>query len=827
MPLRNENIQGVLSSYVFYGCYFTVWIVFVWIFFAFLQPAYAQKPLTPTLNVSKTHAPEDVSTTNPESGVPQTEQEINNKIESLRELLVNVRRSIQSAKVKAESTTSEQLGVSSSEIQRKELLIIKKSYVYEQHIEAYHTLLEARRASRGLTAEIDNWKGFDTPPPYPVSLLDELRDAIETKKLEIKKDRIKKSIAEDDLKNARSILQESEQHLRQVKEKLEDIPASTDRVQLNWLRDLYQLENEIASTQIIAAETQRQVMNEVLAYRHKSLNFMERKLKVAAANAPFTKEELDKKNKTIEERIKTIKDELSQANRNDMKRQERLQNARQELDKARESLANRKEDAEKNTDEIERLQRVVDVRKAWADTTSLIAEGLKLFLNGLNAEQLFLEKRYRLVSTGNDAELREAEQEITSMLEKLRNTQFHYDSDLKLTISTLLNERRRLATLSSEDKENEFVSLTIDAYEKRTASLERRLAYINEFIRGLERFLEEIKGRRQQWSFGERMNVVFSIVLLHAENIWNFELFTAEDTILVDGQSIIERRPITISKVVRALLVLGIGLWLSGILARIVHSTSVKHFKADPSIASLVKKTFYTVSAVCVVTFAMITVKIPLTVFAFMGGTLAVGIGFGAKDLINNFISGAILLFERPIKVGDVVEIEGMRGKVVRIGGRCSQIRRFDGIDILVPNSSLLEKDVVNWTLSDNLLRLKVSVGVAYGTSSRDVAGVITNTVDEHGRVLKDPRPNVIFEDFGDSALIFTVYFWVEVTPEADFRIVESDIRHMLDKRLRDAGVTVAFPQCDIHVDSSRPIKVQINESHSKLLLGGDENIKG
>jgi small-conductance mechanosensitive channel len=107
---------------------------------------------------------------------------------------------------------------------------------------------------------------------------------------------------------------------------------------------------------------------------------------------------------------------------------------------------------------------------------------------------------------------------------------------------------------------------------------------------------------------------------------------------------------------------------------------------------------------------------------------------------------------------------------------------------------------------------LKVSVGVAYGSHTRDVSEVIANTVDEHGRVLKDPKPIIIFEDFGDSALIFTVYFWIEVSPEAYYRIVASDIRHMLDKRLRDAGITIAFPQRDIHLDSSRPIEIQIND---------------
>lgn len=114
-------------------------------------------------------------------------------------------------------------------------------------------------------------------------------------------------------------------------------------------------------------------------------------------------------------------------------------------------------------------------------------------------------------------------------------------------------------------------------------------------------------------------------------------------------------------------------------------------------------------------------------------------------------------------------------------------------------------------------MRMKVSVGVAYGSSStRDVAEVIAKTVDEHGRVLKNPKPNIIFEDFGDSALIFTAYFWVEVTSDAYYRIVESDIRHMLDKRLHDAGITIAFPQRDIHIDSSRPIEIQITEAQSK-----------
>lgn len=815
--IEEFKYSGALNSCIQYGCWLAGWMAFVWVFSVFSSISYAKNPVNPVVQVKKTNAAEGAGKVNPESGALISEQNIKDKIGYLQGLLDNSYQSVQSGKAAIKSKISEQLGISTGEIQQKELLFIKKVFVYEQHIEAYQSLLETHRASKGLTVEIENWKGFNTPPPYPISLVDEMRDAIYSKKIELKKDKVNQAIVENDLKESRKLLHESEQHLRQINEDLENVSAVTDRVRLNWFRDFYRLENEVASAQTIATETKRQVMNDVMDYHHKNLNFMERKLKVAAANAHFTKEELNKKIKAIEERRKSIENELGKAIRNDMKRQERLQKARRDLIKARESLVDGKEDAEKITSEIERLQRVVDVRKAWADTTSLIADGLKLSLTLFNAEQLFLEKRYKLVTTGKDTELRDAEQEIANMIERLRNGQFQFDSDLKSTIIMLLNERRRLAKLSPDDKEREFVNLIIDAYEKRSTSLESRLLHIKEFVRLLERFQEEIKGLRQQFSFSERMSVFFSIARKYAENIWNFELFTAEDTIIVEGQRITERRPVTVSKVVRALLILGIGLWLSYLFARFVYSISVKYFKAEQSVANLFKKTFYTASIISVVIFAMITVKIPLTVFTFMGGALAIGIGFGAKNLINNFISGIILLFERPIKVGDIVEIEGTRGEVVRIGGRCSQIRRYDGIDILVPNSSLLEKDVVNWTLSDKLLRMKVSVGVAYGSSStRDVAEVIAKTVDEHGRVLKNPKPNIIFEDFGDSALIFTAYFWIEVTSDAYYRIVESDIRHMLDKRLHDAGITIAFPQRDIHIDSSRPIEIQITEAQSK-----------
>lgn len=174
------------------------------------------------------------------------------------------------------------------------------------------------------------------------------------------------------------------------------------------------------------------------------------------------------------------------------------------------------------------------------------------------------------------------------------------------------------------------------------------------------------------------------------------------------------------------------------------------------------------------------------------------------------------MLVERPIKVGDIVDVEGVRGRVVNIGSRCSQVKLFDGVDILVPNSVFLEQKVVNWTLSDTVLRFSVKVGVAYGSPTREVAQLIEKAVKEHGKILKVPEPLIIFEDFGDSALIFSVYFWLEVTRPMDYRIVCSDIRFRIDRLFREAGITIAFPQQDVHLDSLSPVKVSLVEPETE-----------
>jgi small-conductance mechanosensitive channel len=193
--------------------------------------------------------------------------------------------------------------------------------------------------------------------------------------------------------------------------------------------------------------------------------------------------------------------------------------------------------------------------------------------------------------------------------------------------------------------------------------------------------------------------------------------------------------------------------------------------------------------------------QIPLTAFAFISGAVAIGVGFGAQNIINNFISGWILMWERPIRIGDFLELGDVRGTVETINTRSTRIRRVDGVHLLVPNSQLLENTVVNWTLIDKLARAQVRVGVAYGSPVRKVEELILKSAMEHIDIIHNPEPVVFFEDFGDSALIFDLFFWINAFGEKDLRKIKSDIRFRIDELFNEAGIVIAFPQQDVHLD--------------------------
>jgi potassium efflux system protein len=180
-------------------------------------------------------------------------------------------------------------------------------------------------------------------------------------------------------------------------------------------------------------------------------------------------------------------------------------------------------------------------------------------------------------------------------------------------------------------------------------------------------------------------------------------------------------------------------------------------------------------------------------------GALGVGIGFGLQTIVNNFVSGLILIFERPIKVGDRVQTVDHFGLITHIGIRASTLRTFDGAEVMIPNGELIARDVINWTRSDSLRRVEILVGVAYGTDPRAVLRTLRDVARAHPRVLTDPEPQAFMIRFGDSSLDFRLLAWVRAD---EFLEVTSDLNVGVDAALKDAGISIPFPQRDLHLRS-------------------------
>ncbi len=280
--------------------------------------------------------------------------------------------------------------------------------------------------------------------------------------------------------------------------------------------------------------------------------------------------------------------------------------------------------------------------------------------------------------------------------------------------------------------------------------------------------------------------------------IWRAELFSASGS------------PIKLNQIVLAIFIILVGLWVSKRISVLVRKRISRIHRIDSHAAAVVQNIVFNVLAIVLVLAAMPIAGIPITIFTVIGGAVAIGIGFGAQNLFNNLISSLIIMLERPIRLGDIVEVGDHEGIIEAINNRCTTIRRSDGIDVLIPNSHFLEQPVVNWTLTDRDVRGKVVVGVAYGSPTDQVAKLFRQALDEQQLIHKTPEPIILFEEFGDNALIFEGYFWSRLSRPMDLKKIQSDVRFRFDELTREAGIVIAFPQRDVHLDTLRPLEVRM-----------------
>ena len=249
-----------------------------------------------------------------------------------------------------------------------------------------------------------------------------------------------------------------------------------------------------------------------------------------------------------------------------------------------------------------------------------------------------------------------------------------------------------------------------------------------------------------------------------------------------------------------AIGVLIIGVPLARLMKHHVRKRLQANTQMDASSVLAVQRFTHIFTLVVAVYIAIAVLRIPLTVFHFAVGGLMIGVGFGAKELFGNLIGGVILMAERPVKVGDVVEVKGQIGRIFDIGIRSVQIHTEENMDVMLPNSVVLGETLVNWTKNDRVILTEVTIGIAYESDIDAATAVMIEAAGTIEGVLDQPPPFVLFKEHGGSTLNFQVFISVRVLNKMECWQYQSKLNYALNRALRAAGIEIAFPQLDVHV---------------------------
>ncbi len=271
-------------------------------------------------------------------------------------------------------------------------------------------------------------------------------------------------------------------------------------------------------------------------------------------------------------------------------------------------------------------------------------------------------------------------------------------------------------------------------------------------------------------------------------------LFTLQDT------------EVTIMSMVIFFLFLSFFLFLGSFARRILQHRILKKFAIDSGLQYTLARVTQYIIVVLGVLISFQFVGIDLTSLAVIFGLLSVGIGFGLQNITANFISGLIIMFERPISVGDRVEVGGIEGDVIEISIRSTKIKTMNNTSIIVPNTQFVENNVINFSHGDSTFRLHVYVGVSYSSNLDDVLKALNEVAEEHPKVMKVPEHQVHLTQFGDSSWDMELRVWI---PEVKDRlIIRNELNQAIVRKFAEMDIEIPFPQRDLHVRSSVDLPV-------------------
>jgi potassium efflux system protein len=737
------------------------------------------------LGIAQSHAalPQPVSTPAPPPENHKNTEFASPTPEAIEQKIAELDQKIKTAQEAENEQTAQQLGVDLALLQKKTQLLkeIKESYGWWLEILKKQAALEKDKTKlqEKFTALKD--RGVTEPPPYSLAFYQDLVSKLQTFEQREEAYAMRISLFQEYLSILQGRLEEARKKWRGLQRNMEiaTLPEAKKKLQVEV--ELADLQRDLAEKEYFSVKTYLDILN----------------LYEGMANQ---EEEIYRKQATwVQKHLRIQDSDLDQQLALLSQDQNRLAVQRTKIQRVMEQKARIWERAKKEAKGAEASGPVYEAasqeKEAWQQAYQRILDSLDNRLSILRSKEAFWKRRLSLLKgEATPEQLLRWQKDVKERRDIVSKYAKYLGDDTVMLQAQLATLEKRLANPDLDPKLKDLLTSQKAAYLaviQEQNGLMQTLAGTDQLAR---RFSEEIRANLTQdpWSaFVARIKVALHHFLDY--DIW-----------------VIDNQAVTVSKFLEALVFLILGLLLARIILHrliypVLEKTLWRHVKAE-----ILQKTVSYLAYIVVVLITLGKLRIPLQSFATLGGGIAIGLGFAAQTVIKNFISGFILLGEKPIGIGDLVEVGGILGNVQDIGSRSTLLRTGENKDILVPNSYFLENTITNWTRKDRRIRAQVTVGVAYGSPVEKVKELLLQAAAEQDQILKTPQPFVLFNDFGDNSLIFDLYIWIEVAGVMGRRILQSALRFKIDELFRAAGIVIAFPQRDVHLDTQGPLEVHL-----------------
>jgi potassium-dependent mechanosensitive channel len=654
-----------------------------------------------------------------------------------------------------------------------------------KHQKNLTTAQTARKDLEAARATDSEWTGFTEKPPFSVLMIDALLNQQDAVKEEAASYQSSLQLYTSELSEIQEKAKLSDEELR--RSNTDAAPNAGDESTVKWKLAASQAKSRALAGRAMFLQSTIALLQDQSARAKVQFLLIDRQIATAKKQASLSDEDLVKVKKTAQDRRAILQKDLAAARERQKKATTARDLALANLDAIRKSMP--KGASPTDTPELSLARAKLEAAETRINALQYVSENLESMLLLESYAPEVYQTRKTLLET-KDLAIREAAlKSLHSNYDRLKAREIVLANELAAINADLSKQESRASAMTSEDPIFFSINdLRASLWEKQ-ASIQRVSQAISAPRRMLKRWLDEFDSSQVKLSFEEKLKRAAASTWEFTKKIWNFPVFKYEETVMMSGLAQMSPRAVTLGQFIIAILCFSAAYILASRIKDRLRNWVVSHgYIADAQAKTLSNWLMIAVGfLLAVATLQYLT--IPLTIFAFLGGALVIGLGFGTQTLIKNFISGIIVLFERKIRVGDIVDIGGGAGTIIEINTRSSVLRGGDGKETLVPNSLFLENKVTNLTLSNRRVRRSMAVKSARNAAPQRVMEVLKDCVDSHGLILKEPGPIVTFEEFSDNAWGFAIFYWTQFNDRTNADVVASDIRLMIHKRFAEAAI--------------------------------------